>query len=114
MTPTEILSVIAPTLAKSANAGDAVALADMQIGAKLCPDKRPMIVAYLAAHILALSNIGETTGGVGGSISAMSEGQLSLSFGNGANGGLLSTSYGVEYDRLIRGCIFAPRTRVGW
>ena len=107
--PAAILPVIAPEFA-AVDATDHIALADMQIAAKLCGDKRPMLVAYLAAHILTLGQ----RGGVSGPVTAQSEGQLSESYGMaaGARDALSSTSYGAEYDRMSRACVFAPRTRV--
>jgi hypothetical protein len=105
----EIIPVIAPEFG-CRDTSLVIEIAEMQVGENLCGKKRPMLVAYLAAHILAL---GERTGGAGGSVASLSEGALSVSFGTtGVMGSLGQTSYGIEYDRLSRGCIFAARTRV--
>lgn len=103
--PALILPVIAPEF-DGVDASDVLDIADMQIGAGLCGDKRPMLVAYLAAHILTISK----RAGVSGGVSALSEGQLSINYG-GSSEGLHATSYGAEYDRLSKGCTFAARTR---
>lgn len=107
----EIFQLIAPELSSDLNlVEDAVTLAELQVGADLCGDKRPLLVAYLAAHLLSLTN---RKTGSSGSLTSLSEGNLSLGFGqSGLMGSLGQTVYGVEYDRLSRGCIFAVRTRV--
>ncbi len=106
--PAAILPVIAPEFA-AVDATDQIAVAEMQIATGLCGDRRPMLVAYLAAHILTLGQ----RGGVSGPVTAQAEGQLSESYGATAmaKDSLASTSYGAEYDRMSRACVFAPRTR---
>jgi hypothetical protein len=52
-TPAEIIAVIAPEFANIDSSG-AIAIAEMQIAQGLCGDKRPLLVAYLAAHILTM------------------------------------------------------------
>ena len=107
-TPAEILAVIAPDLATLEGAAGAIDVADMQVGD--C-SKRNLLVAYLAAHTLTLSLRGAS--GAAGSATSLSEGGLSAGFsGSGLTGSYGQTSYGVEYERLSRGCVFAPRTRV--
>lgn len=112
MTPADLIPTIAPEFA-GVDASAAIAVAEMQVGPNLCRDKRPLLVAYLAAHIMSLGNRTAQAGGASGEVSSLSEGQLSISFGaSGVMGGLGQTAYGVEYDRLSRGCVFAARTRV--
>ena len=110
-TAAELLPVIAPEFAGDQSA--AIAVAEMQVGVGFCGDKRPLLVAYLAAHILTL---GKRSGGAGraaGSVTNMTEGKLSIGFGgSGMIGSLGQTSYGTEYDRISRGCTFTARTRV--
>lgn len=101
-----LFATIAPDLSGSDVSG-AIDVAEMQIADGLCGDKRPLLVAYLAAHIITLSKRGGASGGV----SALREGQLSINYG-GSGDGLHATSYGAEYDRLSKGCTFAARTRV--
>ncbi len=108
--PATLLPVIAPEFA-GVDLPAAIEVADMQIAPGLCGDKRPLLVAYLAAHILTIGKRKGTAGGV----SSVKEGNLAISY-SGASGSagdsLGATSYGAEYDRLSRGCAFAARTRV--
>ena len=107
-TPAEILPVIAPELTGDRSA--VIVLADMQIAPGLCGDKRPLLVAYLAAHIATLAERGGASGGV----ASMTEGSLAVSFGGAMKDGLGATSYGQEYDRLSRACVFAAGTRMSY
>lgn len=85
----------------------AVEAAEMQIADGLGGDKRPLLVAYLAAHILTIAR----RSGAGGGVAALKEGDLSINY-TGSGEGIMATSYGAEFDRLSRGCVFAARTRV--
>jgi hypothetical protein len=108
----EILVVIAPEFIDMDSTG-AIAVAEMQIASGLCGDRRPLLVAYLAAHILTIAN---KPSGVSGDIASVTEGKTSITYSNTppslASEGLSDTSYGREYDRLARSCIVAVRTRV--
>ena len=109
--PALILPVIANEF-DGVDATDIIALAEIQIKQGFCGNKRPLLVAYLAAHMLTIS---ERSGGSTGGLTSIKEGQLSKGFsGGGANGGtgLHSTSYGQEYDRMSRACAFSVMTRV--
>jgi hypothetical protein len=108
LTPAQILPTIAPELVGDQSA--VIAIAEMQIAPGLCGDKRPLLVAYLAAHIATLA----ARGGVSGGVSAMTEGSLSVSFGGSMKDGLGATAYGQEYDRLSRACVFAAGTRASY
>lgn len=112
MTVEEILAIIAPDLAGYDSAG-AIAIAEMEIAPNLCGDKRPLLVAYLAAHIIT---IGNRANGATGSIKSVTEGRTSITYGTSQldtpSSGLSDTSYGREYDRLRRGCIVAVTTGV--
>jgi hypothetical protein len=87
-----------------------IELAGMQVGPKFC--NRDLAVAYLAAHMATISS----RKGIGGSINSLSEGGLSISAG--AVGGVVgmtefhTTSYGTEFERLKRQCIFAARNKM--
>lgn len=107
MEPATLLATIAPEFA-TVDATGAIGVAELQIAAGLCGDQRPLLVAYLAAHILTVAG----RAGAGGSVASLKEGQLSINYTTSAGGTLQSTSYGSEYDRLSRACIFTPRTRV--
>ena len=111
-TPGELLIIVAPEFINIDYSG-AITVADMQIAPDLCGDKRPLLVAYLAAHILT---IGNRSGGATGAISSIKEGEVSVEYqnkkGDISSTGLANTSYGEEYDRLRRSCVIAMRTRV--
>lgn len=108
MTPEELLVIIAPEFT-GVDASGAISVADMQIADGLCGDKRPLLVAYLAAHILTVGK----RDGAAGAVTSLKEGQLSVNYGStGIMGSLGQTGYGAEYDRLSRACVFAARTRV--
>jgi Protein of unknown function (DUF4054) len=111
-TPAELIIVIAPEYA-SIDVSGAIDVAEMQIATGLCGDKRPLLVAYLAAHILT---IGGKAGGATGNLSSLKEGGTAVTYKSAQAAiettGLSDTSYGREYDRLSRGCVFAARTRV--
>lgn len=55
LTVEEILVIIAPELADYDSAG-AIAVAELEIAPGLCGNKRPLLVAYLAAHIITIGN----------------------------------------------------------
>jgi len=106
--PATILLTIAPELS-GVDATAAIAIAEMQIAASLCGDKRPLLVAYLAAHILTVAG----RSGSSGAVTSLKEGNLAITYGaTDAMGGLGATSYGVEYDRISRACVWSARTRV--
>jgi hypothetical protein len=107
-TPAQILPVIAPELVGDQSA--VIAIAEMQIAPGLCGDKRPLLVAYMAAHIATLAK----RSGASGAVSSMAEGALNVSFGGTMRDGLHATSYGAEYDRLSRACVFAAGTRASY
>lgn len=108
LTPAQILPTIAPELVGDQSA--VIAIAEMQIAPGLCGDKRPLLVAYMAAHIATLAKRSGASGGV----SSMAEGALNVSFGGTMKDGLHATSYGAEYDRLSRACVFAAGTRASY
>lgn len=66
-------------------------------------------VALLAAHILAMTS-SVRGGGVGGSITAKKEGDLSVNFGSSSafTSRMDSTNYGQMLQQLKRECIFTP------
>lgn len=110
--PALILPIIANEFA-AVDATDIIALAELQVAPGFCGDKRPLLVAYLAAHMLTMAG---REGGAPGAATSIKEGQLQIGYGSGgaasSSPGLGSTSYGQEYDRLSRACAFSVRTRV--
>lgn len=71
---------------------------------------RELAIAYLAAHMLTIS----TRHGNSGNVNSETEGSLSRSFGGNLSDDVLgTTSYGVEFVRLRRSCIFNPRVYNG-
>lgn len=112
LTVEEILAIIAPELADYDSAG-AIAIAELEIAPGLCGKKRPLLVAYLAAHIIT---IGNRANGATGGIRSVTEGKTSITYGSSQldtpSSGLSDTSYGREYDRLRRGCVVAVTTGV--
>lgn len=108
LTPAQILPTIAPELTGDQSA--IIAIAEMQVAPGLCGAKRPLLVAYLAAHVATLAR----RSGASGAISSLNEGALAVSFGGAMRDGLHATSYGAEYDRLSRACVFAAGTRASY
>lgn len=104
----DALKLIAPELAHLTDEVlvQYIALAEPQVGAKFC--NRDQGVAYLAAHIATISS----RKGIAGSINSLSEGGLSISSGAVGASELNTTSYGTEFERLKRACIFAARNKM--
>jgi hypothetical protein len=110
-TPAEYLVIIAPEF-KNIDFVGALQVAELQISAGLCGDKRPLLVAYLAAHVLTIAN---ATGGSAGNISSYTEGGASIKYEITKTSldvsGLSDTKYGRELIRIRSGCIMPVRTR---
>ncbi len=111
-TALEYFDIIAPEFVTLDNKEDYISIADIQVTDSIIQEQRNLIVAYLAAHIATISG---RNAGAAGAISDLHEGNVSVSFNKSAtkNGfaGVSDTSYGLEYTRLIKSNIFAPRTR---
>jgi hypothetical protein len=103
------LILIAPELA-SVDASDRIAMAELaalNVGDGF-GDSKTLATAYLTAHMLTI----RARNGISGAVESMKEGDLSLTYGDsGSDDNYGSTSYGKEFIRLRRACIFAPRTR---
>lgn len=115
MNPEDILPIIAPDYAVLDTSGY-LALAELQVGqfdCGPCAELRPTMVAYLAAHMITVAN---RSGGASGDLESVKEGGAAIKYASGGYSssiaGLGSTSYGQEYERLMRGCVFTPRVRV--
>jgi hypothetical protein len=73
-----------------------------------CGYIKELAIAYLAAHMNAVS----TKGGASGSVTSEKEGDLARSFGGPTSSGPLgATGYGQEYLRLRNKYVLTPRTR---
>lgn len=114
-TALEYFDIIAPEFATLDNKEDFISVADVQVTDSITQEQRNLIVAYLAAHIATISS---RNAGAAGAIASLQEGSVSVSFNKSAtkNGfaGVSDTSYGLEYTRLIKSNIFAPRTRTAY
>lgn len=109
MTAEEYLLIIAPEF-DGVDVTGAIEIAEVRVAAGFCGDKRDLIVAYLAAHILAMAG---RKSNIDGGIKSLSEGGLSISYAsadNDVNNNYTSTPYGREYETLVKSCIFTPRT----
>jgi len=100
MTPAQWIPIIAAEFA-TADLSGAISAAELKIRDGLGGDKRPLLVAYLAAHIHTIAN--RSTGATG-AISKVSEGGVSIEYDNGNNSKPIqrhgSTPYGKEYDSM--------------
>lgn len=125
MAAIDILKEIAPEYAGEdpARLNTFITLAENQISQNIFNVDYDLAVAYLAAHMLALSSrntIGNDSGGDGlaGNITAKKEGDLSLNYALPAalstkDGALATTSYGIEFMRLRDMHVICPRTFYG-
>lgn len=101
LTAEQILNAIYPGVTNSAVW---LEMAEGNVDADACPDLRPQLVAYLAAHNAALAAPGRN--GAPGGVTSYKEGQLAVTFGAGASNGSVfnSTSYGQQYLLLLKQC----------
>ena len=115
----DVLLAIAPEFALVAPARltTFIDFAENQISQTLFEGDYELVVAYLAAHMLALSERNSNAGnnGQAGSITSKKEGDLSLGYGspattNNSDVTLFLTSYGIEFVRLRDMHIISPRT----
>lgn len=82
---------------------DAIALAELRIGADFC--NRELAVAYLTCHILSL---GLRDTGEAGSVNSKKEGDLQINFAPGITRDTYDqTSYGREFKKLQDECFGA-------
>lgn len=109
MTVDSTLLVIAPEHAgiDSADRTAVAELAALSVGTAF-GNKKELATAYLTAHMLTMRG----RAGAGGAVKSMREGDLGITYaGNEASNDLMATSYGQEFNRLRRECVFAARTR---
>ena len=111
MSAIDLIPILAPAYVNDARLPAAIEMAQTQVAAGHC--YYDQVVALLAAHTLSVADRGAEFAGVSGNVQSMSEGGLSISFGNSSDisGSLGSTTYGNEIDRLNRLCYgFTART----
>jgi len=109
MSALSLLATVAPDVGCSANAPLAVQMAEQRIGQHF-GGKREQAVAYLAAHILTVGEIG---GAAAGPVTSEREGDLARSYGVSAGGGgLETTAYGREFQAIRQECILGARNRM--
>ena len=76
-----------------------------------CPHLRVLRLGNLTLHMVTLA---DKNNGSTADIQSYTEGDVAVTYGKStakqATLGLGNTSYGQEYDRLVRSCIFTPRT----
>jgi hypothetical protein len=98
----DILVNIAPNLT---NSDFWLELADEEISADTCPEKREHLKAYLAAHLQLLNARGAS--GAIGAVTEEREGDLSRSYAvqqGMSQSGLASTVYGQRYIDILKKC----------
>jgi len=108
MTVDATLLLIAPELVAidEADRTGVADLAALSVGS-VYGDKQELATAYLTAHMLTM----RSRAGVGGAVKSMREGDLSLTYAGSEGNDLAGTSYGQEFARLKRECVFSARTR---
>lgn len=110
MTVDSTLLVIAPEFASLAEADRqaVIDLAALSVGS-IFGDKQDLATAYLAAHMLTMS---QRTGGAAGPLKSEKEGDLSRSYGGReSNDPYDATGYGQEFKRIQKQVVFSARTR---
>lgn len=122
-TAVDVLKLIAPEF-KTTSDDDIqtwIDLAEPYVSEKVFGKLYTQALAYLAAHLMKMSGLGDTsTGTVGDSmrVASVSEGNTSVSFntslyaGNGADAELSLTIYGMGYKRIRSMCVI-PVVNVG-
>lgn len=107
LTPEEIeqvrtqLSAVANDIAKDENIDTLVDVLSVRVSRSYFGNMWALALAYLTAHTHTVNS----RGGEGGQITSKKEGDLSVSFGSAGSGNALSaTSYGQEYELLLKQC----------
>lgn len=109
----EILIAIAPQFSGLDNTV-MISIAQQDVAIGFCGDRRNNIVAWLAAHMIDIS---QKSNGSTGAISSVTEGGASITYGNLKNtnngsSGLSGSPYGLRYLELLKSCDIPLRTRV--
>ena len=111
-TVTQIITLRAPSYASDARLPDFITLSEESTSDTAFGDSYNNAVALRVMHWLALEE--QARAGVGGAVTQVKTGDLSMSFANSVSGGdLLQTSYGMELKALINThCIGARNAMV--
>jgi len=107
----DTFDLIAPEFSADPNADGMLTLAANRISPAVFGSQLELAVAYLAAHMLALSRRAEQSGGGGGGVGPVTgerAGEVSRNYGSVNFGGqdlayYASTPYGLEYLNIRRG-----------
>ena len=115
MTVDSILSLIAPQFNDITNKNDYISLARLRVNACMFGDKTNLAIAYMTAHLIAVSTDPARGKGEAGNITSKKEGDLSVTYGNfntntNGNSDLNMTSYGQSFQGLLNGTIPAVWT----
>ncbi len=122
MTILETLLLIAPEfiLIDPERLESFIELAECQVSETVFGCSYKLAVAYLAAHMLALSerNTNSGTNGQAGNVISKKEGDLALGYSlpsslSSSEGELETTSYGIEYLRLRNLYVITPNVFYG-
>lgn len=110
MTPLQVLTAIAPAYAANPSVGVFLDMAEQRTSACTFGQKRAQAVAFLAAHMMALTTDPARAGGSGGAITSKKEGDLAVSYGaanskSNDDAELSQTSYGQMLLGLVRGSV---------
>jgi hypothetical protein len=105
-TPVEWIAIVAKEFADSDLLDGAIEAAELLIAPDLCGDRRSLLVAYLAAHLLTISLAYD---GAIGAISSYKEGDVAITYNNGKSGidssDYNTTSYGRMYNQIASSCV---------
>jgi hypothetical protein len=109
----QILLAIAPEFSHLDNSV-IINMAQRSVAIGFCGDRRNDLVAWLAAHMIDIS---QKYAGSSGSISSVKEGGADISYGDSKNvsdgsAGLSSSTYGRRYLEMLKSCDIPLRTRV--
>ena len=118
MTTQEYIALRAPELTIDARVDSLVDVADSFKGC-LTGDRAEMAKGLLVLHWLTLSyrSNNDAQGGAIGGVVSEKEGDLQVSYGgvvntsNLSDNALAQTSWGLEYESLMKSCMLFPRTR---
>lgn len=105
MSASDILSTIAPQYDTVVNRDEFITLATMQVNTCWFDVKSDYAIALMTAHLISIFTIAFRKDGTGGAITSKREGDLAISFstGKGNDDDLDQTTYGKQFQRLMKG-----------
>lgn len=105
-----IFDLIAPQYSSDASKNDFIVLARTRVSACFYNDNYEQAVALMAAHMMAMRDISESSGASGGEIASKREGDLAISYHKSTGGGsestdedLKKTNFGIQLIGLRDG-----------